>query len=94
MSTFTLDPFRQRPRAIARLPRVVRLYILHCLIGFMLSAIFTALVLGFDVAGVGHLVSTVDGGRLAAFVFFVLNGIVFSGVQFGIVLMSMDYNDH
>ena len=87
------NPFRHRPRAISTLPRVVRLYILHCLIGFALAAIFTGLILGFDVAGIGHLVTHVSGGWLAAFVFFVLNGIVFAGVQTGIVIMMMDYDD-
>ena len=71
----------------------VRLYIFHCFIGYLLSAVFTALIIGFDVAGVGHLVTSVEGGWLAALVFFLLNGIVFAGVQFGIVLMSMPYPD-
>ena len=88
-----MNPFRRHPRLFARLPRVVRLYILHCAIGFGLSAVFTGLILWADVAGVGHLVRSVEGGWLAAAVFFVLNGIVFAGVQFSIVLMSMPYRD-
>ena len=93
MASYTLNPFRQRPRVFARLPRLVRLYIFHCFIGYLLSAVFTAMIIGFDVAGVGHLVTSVEGGWLAAVVFFILNGIVFAGVQFGIVLMSMPYPD-
>ena len=87
------NPFRTRPRMIAKLPRIVRLYILHCLVGFLLAAIFTGLILWFDVAGIGHLVTHVEGGWLAALVFFALNGIVFAGVQTGIVIMMMDYDD-
>lgn len=71
----------------------MRLYICNSLIGFGLSAIFTGLVLWLDVAGIGHLVQTVHGGWLAALVFFVLNGIVYAGVQTGIVVMSMDYGE-
>ena len=59
----------------------------------MLSAIFTTLIIGLDVAGIGRLVTHVTGGWLAAAVFFVLNGIVFAGVQTGIVIMMMDYDE-
>lgn len=87
---WSIDPFQKRPKGLAALPRLVRVYILHTLIGFAISAVFTALVIAYDVVGIGHLVSNVEGGWLAAAVFFILNGIVFSGVQFGIVVMSMD----
>ena len=83
------DPFRHHPRVLAQLPRLVRVYIVQCMIGFALSAIFTALVLINNVANIGHLVRAVEGGPLAVFVFFFLNGIVFSGVQFGIAIMRM-----
>ena len=89
----TTNPFRHHPRMLARLPRIVRLYIFHCLVGFLLAAIFTGLILWLNVAGIGHLVTHVDGGCLAAFVFFMLNGIVFAGVQTAVVIMSMDYDD-
>jgi len=85
------DPFRSFPPALARLPRLIRLYIFNCLVGFALAAVFTGLILWFNVANIGHLVMHVSGGWLAALVFFVLNGIVFAGVQTGIVIMSMDY---
>ncbi len=87
------NPFRHRPARLARLPRVVRLYILNCVFGFILSGTFTALILWLDVAGIGHLVTTVKGGGLAALVFFMLNGIVFAGVQTAIVVWSMEYDD-
>ena len=89
----TTNPFRTRPRALARLPRIVRLYILHCLIGFALAALFTAAVVWLDIAGIGHLVTHVTGGYVALLVFFVLNGIVFAGVQTAIAIMTMSYDD-
>lgn len=89
----TTDPFRNRPRSIARLPRIVRLYILHSLIGFGLAAVFTGLVLWLNIANIGYLVTHVSGGTLAAVVFFMLNGIVFSGVQTGIAIMSLGDKD-
>ena len=87
------DPFRTRPAALAGLPRIVRLYILNCLIGFALAGVFTGLILWFDVGGIAHLVTHVAGGWLAAVVFFVLNGIVFAGVQTGVVLFTLPEDD-
>lgn len=90
--TFT-DPFRRRPAALARLPRLIRLYIFNCLFGFLLSAIFCTLLLGLDVAGLRHLVLASPGGLLALGVFFVLNGIVFAGVQSAIVIWSLGQDE-
>ncbi|MEP2640559.1 hypothetical protein [Roseobacter sp.] len=64
------------------MPRVVRLYIKSAMIGFAVAAVFVALILWLNVANLGHLVSTSDVAVLAVTVFWVLNGIVFSGVQF------------
>lgn len=83
------NPFQVYPRTLARLPRLIRLYIFHCMIGFVVSGIFTGYVIYANVANIGHLVMSVEGGILAAVVFFVLNGIVFAGVQTGIVVMSL-----
>lgn len=71
------------------MPQLIRMYVTHTAIGFAISAVFTALVVAFDVAKLGYLISNVDGGWLAAFLFFMLNGIVFAGVQFGIAVMRM-----
>lgn len=87
------DPFKSRPAWLAQLPRIVRLYMFHCLVGFAISAAFTGVVLYFNIANIGHLVFAVDGGWLAALVFFVLNGTVFSGVQTAIVIMSLGDDD-
>ncbi|MCR8725306.1 hypothetical protein [Frigidibacter sp. ROC022] len=71
------------------MPELVRLYIRHSLIGFALAALFVALLVGFDIAGLRHLVLETDGGWLAGLVMVMLNGIVFAGVQFSIAIMSM-----
>lgn len=88
----TTDPCSTWPPAIARWPRLVRLVVVNWLLGFAASAVFTALVLGFDVAGLGHLVMHVEGGWLGALLFFFLNGIVFASVQVGVVVMTMKYD--
>ena len=75
------------------LPRLVRLYIRQCLIGFAISGVFVGLILGFDVAGLRGLVTTTQGGYLAVFLLFFFNGLVFAGVQFAITIMRMGKDD-
>lgn len=74
-------------------PDLIRLYIKSCLIGFGLSAVFVALLLGFDVMGLGGLILRSDVGLLAVFLMWMFNGIVFAGVQFGIAIMGMADDD-
>ena len=71
------------------MPVIFRFYIKHCLIGFALSAIFIAGLLWLNVANLWHLISTSDIGLMALVVFWVLNGIVFAGVQTGVAIMPM-----
>lgn len=75
------------------MPQLVRMYIRHVLIGFAISAAFVVGLIGFDVAGLRHLVLGSSAGHLAGFLLFMANGIVFSGVQFGIAVMSMAEDD-
>ncbi|MEX0338590.1 MAG: hypothetical protein AB3N11_06080 [Arenibacterium sp.] len=75
------------------MPKLVRFYIRHVLIGFSLSAIFLTLLLYFDVAGLYGLITGSDAGLLAGLVFWVLNGIVFAGVQFGFAVMALGRED-
>lgn len=71
------------------MPQLVRMYIKHTIIGFILSAVFVSMLLWFNVANLWHLVSGSSAGILAGFMMFMFNGIVFSGVQFGIAIMRM-----
>ncbi len=71
------------------MPKLVKLYIRHTLIGFAIAAAFVAMLFWFNVANLWHLVTHTDDGLLAAFLLFMFNGIVFSGVQFGIAIMRM-----
>ncbi|MFT6452502.1 MAG: hypothetical protein ACJA06_002003 [Halocynthiibacter sp.] len=71
------------------MPKLISLYIRHVLIGFALAGVFVAGLLWFDVAHLGHLVSTSDIGILAVFLLWFSNGIVFAGVQFGIAVTRM-----
>lgn len=71
------------------MPDLVRLYIRHVAVGFALAAVFTGLLLGLNVANLWHLVTHTAEGPLAVGLLVVFNGIVFSGVQFGIAVMRM-----
>lgn len=75
------------------MPRLVRLYIRQVLIGFGLSAAFVAMLLTANVANLWHLVQNSADGPLAVFMLFMFNGIVFSGVQFGIAIMRLQGDD-
>lgn len=71
------------------MPKLISLYIRQVAIGFAISAAFVAMLLYFNVANLWHLVSSSSEGVLAVVVMWVLNGIVFAGVQFGIAIMRM-----
>ena len=68
-------------------PRLMPLYLLHCAIGFALSAVFVALLLFFDIAGLQGLIFGADVGPLALFLLWFFNGTVFGSVQFAVMLM-------
>lgn len=69
--------------------KLIRLYIRSCLIGFGVAAAFVGLLLALDVAHLRHLVFQSGDGLLAVVILWVLNGIVFAGVQFGFAVMQL-----
>lgn len=71
------------------MPRVVRLYVRSAITGFAAAGGFVALVLWLNIANLWHLISTSDVAIMAVLVFWVLNGIVFSGVQFAWAITAM-----
>ncbi|MDM7931983.1 hypothetical protein [Tabrizicola sp.] len=75
------------------MPELIRLYIRSVALGFVISAMFTAGLVWFDVAGIGHLILGSDIGWVAALMMVFFNGIVFSAVQFAYQIMSMAEDD-
>ncbi|HSF65267.1 MAG TPA: hypothetical protein VLA78_12815 [Paracoccaceae bacterium] len=71
------------------MPKLVRLYIVNVAIGFALAAVFTALLVVFDVAGLQRLILGSSMGLVAAAMLVIFNGVVFAGVQFAIAVMRM-----
>ncbi len=76
-----------------QMPDLIKLYIKSCAYGFLLSAVFVGLLIWFDVMGLGGLLARSEDAVLAVVVLWVLNGIVFAGVQFAIAIMSMADKD-
>jgi hypothetical protein len=75
------------------MPELVRLYIRSVALGFAISATFTAGLVWWDVAGIGHLILGSDIGLVAAVMLVVFNGIIFSAVQFAFKIMAMAEDD-
>lgn len=75
------------------MPDLIQMYIRQCLIGFAVSAVFVGMLFYFNVANLWYLVTHSADGWLAGFLLFFFNGIVFSGVQFGIAIMRMEDKD-
>lgn len=71
------------------MPKLVRLYIVSVARGFAAAAVFVALLLACNVAGLGHLVMQTSGGWIGGLMLFIFNGIVFAGVQFGVAVMQL-----
>ncbi|MBV0890455.1 hypothetical protein KTN05_01140 [Paracoccus sp. Z118] len=71
------------------MPKLVRLYIVNVALGFLLAVIFTALLIGLNVANLRHLVMSSNGGFVAVFMLLVFHTALFAGVQFAIAVMRM-----
>lgn len=75
------------------MPELVRLYIRNAFYGAGLSLVFLAMLLGFNVANLRHLILGSDIGYIAILLLFVFNTLVFAGVQFSIAVMRMAQDD-
>ncbi len=75
------------------MPELIRLYIRSVAIGFGIAAVFTAGLVWWDVAGLGHLILASDIGWVAALMMVFFNGIVFAAVQFAFSIMGMAEDD-
>jgi len=71
------------------LPKLVRFYIRHVLIGFAVALAFTAALLALDVGSLRGLIFGTSGGYIALAMLTFANGLVFGGVQFAIAIMGL-----
>ena len=75
------------------MPKLIRLYINSVALGFALSAVFLGLLIWADIGALRHLVLGTASGYIAAIMLFVMNGIIFAGVQFAIAIMRLANDD-
>lgn len=73
--------------------QLVRLYIISIAIGFCLSVVFVGMMLAFDVAHLRALILGSDMGLVALAMAVLAHGVLFSGVQFAISILSMGGHD-
>lgn len=71
------------------MPKLIRLYITQVALGFLISAVFVALLLLLNIANLRHLITGSEVGIIALIMIWFMNGIVFAGVQFAYAIMSM-----
>jgi hypothetical protein len=76
-------------------PNLMRLYLRHCAVGFVVSAVFVAMLLWYDVARIASLVANSDVGWLAVLLLWLFHGTIFGAVQFAVSIMlnAQDDND-
>lgn len=75
------------------MPKLIRLYIVNVAIGVALAVVFTALLIGFDVANLRHLVFADPMGWVAVFMLVMFHSVLFAGVQFAIAVMRLAQDD-
>ncbi|SEV98876.1 hypothetical protein SAMN04488515_0536 [Cognatiyoonia koreensis] len=69
-------------------PHLMRIFFVSWGIGFLLSALFLAMLIWFNLMNVGHLILHTEGGYIMALVFWVFTATLFGGVQFSLVIMG------
>lgn len=71
------------------MPKLIRLYCISTLIGFGVAALFTGILLLFDIAGLRHLLLDTGHATLATLMVFGFSGTLFSGVQFALAVTAL-----
>ena len=76
-----------------RLQKRMRPFVNHGLVGFSASTVFVMMGLGFNVANLATLVSGSALGVVAVGVLWVICGVLFAGVQFGLSMIGTRDDD-
>lgn len=76
-----------------KLPKLVRLFLVHGFVGLCLGGLFTGLLIWMNIANLGHLILTSSIGWLAIVMLVWFSAITFGGVQIAIRVMSMAEDD-
>lgn len=71
------------------MPKLIRLYIVNIALGFVLAVIFTAALIGFNIANLRHLITADSAGWVAVVMLIGFHTVLFAGVQFAIAVMRL-----
>ena len=72
------------------MPELPRLFLVNGALGFVISAIFVALLLAANVGGLSDLVGRSGMGLFALGLIWVMNGLLFGAVQISVRVMTED----
>lgn len=75
-------------RSFLRRHALVRLFIVHTLIGYAISTLFVGALIGFDLGGIGTLISNQHAEPFIVLLWFFV-GLTFASVQMGMAIMSL-----
>lgn len=76
-------------------PDLLRIYLRHCVTGFLLAAIFVVLVIGYDIGRIGSLMAGSGLAALWALGLWIALGLVFGAIQWALVQgRDEDDDDH
>jgi len=73
--------------------QITRFVLLHGAIGFGIAAVFVALLIGTDTAGLGTLLRGAESSPLPALLLWFLCGLTFGSVQIGAAVMLLAEDD-
>ena len=76
------------------MPKLVRLYIVSIVVGFVIALAFATSLVALDVGHMRHLILETEQGYLGVVLLVLSNGVVFAGVQFAIAVMRLAEDDH
>ena len=71
------------------MPEHIRFILRHAAIGFVIAVAFVAMLLGFDVGGLWHLVTHTAEGPIAVVMLVVFCTITFGSAQIGYKIMTL-----
>jgi hypothetical protein len=75
-------------RAFLRRHALVRLFIVHTLIGYGLATLFVGALIGFDLGGIATLIANQDAEPFILLLWFFV-GLTFASAQMGMAIMSL-----
>lgn len=73
------------------MPDLIKLLLRNATLGFLIAAIFVAMLLWTDMGGIGTLVANSDMALVAVFMLICFHGLTFGSIQMGIAVMSGDW---